>query len=259
MQQTNLAPRLSLSYKLNKNSQTSMAYGRFYQNPDDNLLITDQNLDFQSADHYILNYQYMTDKRTFRAEAYYKNYNNLVKYTSDDFNNLNNNGNGYARGVDIFWRDRKTLPTADYWISYSFLDTKRNFNDYPTAARPSFAAKHTLSLVYKQYLTAIHSQVGFTYTYASGRPYYNPNNIDFMSDRTRDYHNLSMNISYLTRVMRQFTVVYLSINNVPGITNIYGYNYSKDGSVRQPIEPPARRTIFLGMFITIGSSDFNAL
>ncbi|POY39192.1 TonB-dependent receptor [Solitalea longa] len=258
MQQANLAPRLSLSYKLNKNSQTSLAYGRFYQSPEDNVLIVDRHLDFQSADHYILNYQYMTDKRTFRAEAFYKNYDGLIKHTGEA-ENYTNTGNGYARGIDIFWRDRKTIPTADYWISYSFLDTKRNFKDYPVAARPDFAAKHTLSLVYKHYLTSIHSQVGFTYTYASGRPYYNPNNVDFMSDRTKDYHNLSMNISYLTRVMRQFTVVYLSINNVPGFNNIYGYNYSKDGSVRQPIEPPAKRTVFLGMFITIGSSDFNAL
>ncbi|MNH41895.1 hypothetical protein D3C86_1610640 [compost metagenome] len=80
-----------------------------------------------------------------------------------------------------------------------------------------------------------------------------------MSDKTRDFHNLSMNVSYLTRIMNQFTVVYLSVSNIPGFNNVYGYNYSTDGSVRKAIEPPAKRTLFLGVFITIGGSDFNAL
>ena len=42
-----------------------------------------------------------------------------------------NSGTGYARGIDIFWRDKKTIPLADYWISYSYLDTKRNYQDFP--------------------------------------------------------------------------------------------------------------------------------
>ncbi|UKJ07867.1 TonB-dependent receptor [Solitalea lacus] len=258
MEKVNIAPRLSLSYKLNANSQLSSAYGKFYQSPIDTILIAHQNPDlgYQSSDHYILNYQYTTDKRTFRAELYYKDYNKLIK---SDGSSHTNNGSGYARGIDIFWRDRKTIPTADYWISYSFLDTKRSYRNFQTTVQPSFAAKHTLSLVYKQYLTAMHSQVGFTYTFASGRPYYNPNNVNFMADITKDYHNLSMNISYLTRLLNQFTIVYLSVNNVAGFKNIYGYNYSTNGSIRKAIEPPARRTVFLGMFITIGGSDFNAM
>lgn len=256
LNQANLAPRASLSYKLNQFSQVSVAYGKFYQSPEDIVLIQSKNLDYQSADHYILNYQFMSDKRTFRVEAYYKNYNGLVKNSGDSFNN---SGSGYAQGIDVFWRDSKTIPTADYWISYSYLDTKRNFNDFPVEARPTFAATHTANLVYKQYVRPLHSQLGFTYTYASGRPYYNPNNADFMSDKTKDFHNLSMNVSYLTRIMNQFTVVYLSVSNIPGFKNVYGYNYSTDGSVRKAIEPPAKRTLFLGVFITIGGSDFNAL
>jgi MarR-like DNA-binding transcriptional regulator SgrR of sgrS sRNA len=35
---------------------------------------------FESASHYILNFQYSKDNQTFRAETYYKAYDNLVKY-----------------------------------------------------------------------------------------------------------------------------------------------------------------------------------
>ena len=97
---------------------------------------------------------------------------------------------------------------------------------------------------------------GITYTYASGRTYYNPNAEIFLSDKTKSYHNLSINASYLTSIARCFTIVYLSIENVAGIDHVYGYRYSPDGQTRKAIESSAPRTIFAGLFITIGDNSF---
>ncbi|MXV14586.1 TonB-dependent receptor [Hufsiella ginkgonis] len=252
MQLFNLAPRTSLGYKTGAHSQVSVAYGRFYQNPEDDYLIL-QPLDFEQADHYLANYQYMGNGRIFRAEAYYKNYDRLVKTGSTL---PENTGDGYAKGIDLFWRDKKTLKNSDYWISYSFLDTRRNFRDYPISATPPFAAKHTMSVVYKKFIDKLQTQLSTTYTFASGRTYVNPNNAAYLADKTRAFNNLSLTASYLTHILRQFTVVYVAANNVPGFRNVYGYQYSANGQMRKAIGPPARRDLFIGLLMTLGDNTF---
>src|SRR5690606_13233735 len=121
-----------------------------------------QELKAQNTSHYILNYQYNTDGRIFRAEAYYKDYDHLVKYDTDYLgfeSNFNNSGTAYAKGVDLFWRDNRSFQDLDYWISYSYLDTKRDYQNYPTAAQPNFANKHNLSVVGKYWIDDLRSQV----------------------------------------------------------------------------------------------------
>jgi hypothetical protein len=262
----NLAPRTSLAFKTGKRTQVSMAYGVFYQNPDDTYLLQNKNLGYERARHYLINYQYLTNSHTFRVEAFYKEYAQLTKYdfqgitksySVNNYSNLYNGGNGYARGIEVFWRDKTTIKGGDYWVSYSFLDTKRDFRDYPVQATPPFAAKHTLNVVYKQYIPFITSEVGTTYSYSSGRTYYNPNTTSFLADKTKSFNNLSFNVSYLTKVFNQFTVVYASVSNLTGFNNIYGYNYASNGQSRQPIIPASKRNYFLGIFITIGDNTFN--
>lgn len=253
LDRTNIAPRTSLAYKTGKNSQVSVAYGQFYQTPEDEFLYTPANLTYEKSQHIIANFQYLGENRTFRIEFYDKQYDQLVKNTtSDPF--LDNSGGGYARGFDIFWRDRETIPNSDYWISYSFLDTERNFRDYPISAMPSFASRHTLSVVYKYWISKITTSISATYTYGSGRPYFNPNKTveEFHTDLTPDYHNLNLSGSYLTQLWGNFTVIFFSVNNVTNTENVFGYNFNQNGEPT-PVLPPNLRTFFVGMFISIGS------
>jgi hypothetical protein len=102
-----------------------------------------------------------------------------------------------------------------------------------------------------------------TYQYNSGRPYYHPANGNNQRYFTRDDHNLSVNCSYLTRILNCFTVVHLSVNNVLGFNQIFGYHYSKqpsdtetrlpdeNGYYKYPVTPAAKRFIVLGVFITL--------
>ncbi len=256
----NVAPRLSLAYKTGKYAQASFAYGDFYQTPDKTFLFRNPQLEYEKASHYIFNYQVVTEKRTFRVEAYFKQYDNLVKEValapSSGLDSLYTNfGNGYAKGFDIFWRDKQTLKYGDYWISYSYLDTKRDYHNFPITTTPSFAAKHTLSVVYKYFFPKLNLQAGFTYAYNSGRPYYNPNRppSEFLSDYTKPYQNLSLNGSYLTSIHKNFTVIVFSITNVLGIENVFNYRYSADGMRRESIGQTSPRFFFVGMFINIGS------
>lgn len=249
----NIAPRLSIAYKVASNSQVSFAFGKFYQTPEkDFLYYSDNKYDYENADHYILNYQWMNNKRIFRIELYDKEYNDLIKDIPDVQNTYNNSGTGYARGIDIFWRDEKTIPLADYWISYSYLDTKRDYRDFPKEAVPDFAAKHNLSFVYKHWVGLINSMVGFNYSYSSGRPYYDPNRPEnkFHTDYTKEYHNLDINISKITKLFNRRTVIYSSLRNVLGNEHIFGYHYLPDGNSRIPISPVSKRSFFIGLFIS---------
>ncbi|RKY91182.1 MAG: TonB-dependent receptor [Ignavibacteriae bacterium] len=256
----NLAPRISLAYRLGTFDQLNFAYGKFYQTPFKDFLIQTTNFDYENASHYIFNYQHISDERTFRIEVYYKDYDKLAKgnlFTPPFILPavpLNNDGSGYAKGVDIFWRDRETFDMTDYWLSYSYLDTKRDFINFPGLATPTFAPPHTFSAVIKHWVPAITTSFGITYTFATGRPYYNPNNPEYLGDRAKNYNNLSLNASYLTTIFNSFTVIFFSVDNLIGFKNIYGYNYSTEGTVRSPVLPTATRAFFLGMFISVGQA-----
>jgi outer membrane receptor for ferrienterochelin and colicin len=251
-----IAPRLSLAYKTSGKSQLSLAYGEFYQNPSSEVLKFNQDLDSEQTSHYIFNYQYNADRKLFRAEAYYKTYNNLVKYDTEyaNFNsNYSNSGVGFARGVDFFWRDSKSLKNFDYWLSYSFLDTERDYKNYLTKAQPDFANTHNLSIVGKYWVDKWRSQLGFSYAHASGRTYTNPNNPGFLNEKTKSFNSLSVNWAYLISPQK---ILYASVNNVLGFKNINGYQYANTPDVngnfnRSALQPATDQFFFVGFFWTI--------
>lgn len=251
--QTRLAPRVSLAYKLGLGDQISFAWGDFYQKGDSLLRWKTQFGQvpgFQKATHFILNYQYILKSRIFRIEAFYKKYENLVTTRTK----LGNTGSGYAEGLEFFWRDQRSFEGVDYWISYSWLDTKRLYEWYPTSAQPVFAANHTATLVVKKFFTQIKTNVGITYNFATGRPYYNPNRTeaDFLRDRTPAYHNLSVSLSYLTSIKKAFVVVVFGLQNALGQNQVFGYRYSADGLSRVALTPAAKRFLFVGAFASWG-------
>ena len=251
-----LAPRLSLAYKTTSKSQVSLAYGNFYQNPSSNILKFNQELKAENTSHYIFNYQYNANRKLFRAEAYYKTYDNLVKYDTDFTNfdsNYNNNGSGFARGIDFFWRDSKSIKNFDYWLSYSFLDTERDYKNYLTKAQPNFANTHNLSLVGKYWVDKWRSQVGFSYAHASGRTFTNPNEAGFLNEKTKAFNSLSLNWAYLISPQK---ILYASVNNVLGFKNINGYQYANTPDIngdfnRRALQPAANQFFFVGFFWTI--------
>ena len=106
-------------------------------------------------------------------------------------------------------------------------------------------------MIYKHYIAKPAKTVSATYSYTNGRPYYNPNNTNFLSELTPDIHNVSFGANYLTNIKGNFTVIYLSVDNVLGTERIYNYRYLQDGKTRISIVPPANRMILIGTYITI--------
>ncbi len=256
----NIAPRLSLAYKTGQYSQVSLAAGQFYQTPEKNYLYLNQNLGFEQANHLILNYQIIKNDRTFRVEAFKKDYKNLVReftpfYDPNPYRftwgKTDNSGAGFAQGFDGFFRDKKSIKNGDFWLTYSFLDTKRLFRNYQKEAMPTFASKHNFSVVYKQYLTKISTNVAATFSHTSGRPNYDFATTSFTPTYTKPYENLSLSASYIRVVNGNFMVFYVSLDNVLGRKNAFGYRYSADGKQRFEVIPPVYRTFFCGISINL--------
>lgn len=252
-EQLSLDPRISLAYKTGLSSQVSFAYGKFRQSPKNEYLKFNHELNPEKADHFILNYQLLENNRTFRIETYYKRYYDLIKFQNGDATQLTSEGTGYAKGIELFWRDRESVDHLDYWISYSYLDTQRDYLNFPNQSVPTFASRHNFSVVGKYFVQDLKSQLGATWSFASGRPYNNPNENRFNQSKTPSYQDLSFNWSYLPK---PYLIVYLSCTNILGHENIFGYEYSSSLNENgiynsRAIRQPAPRFLFIGVFITL--------
>lgn len=263
-----LSPRASIAYKFGKKAgQVSFAYGDFQQAPrQEYIRFSDfHRFDNEKASHYIFNYQYTRDRQMFRAEVYYKQYRDLVKFDSQtpSFDSeYANTGFGYAKGIDLFWRDGRTFRNFEYWISYSYIDSERNYRNFPIEATPNFVPSQSLSVVTKYWIEDWRSQVSLTHSMATGRPYTNPNRQGFLQEKTKAYNSLSLSWAYL---LTQQKILYFSISNVLGTQNVFNYEYANNPNAagvfeRREIIPTADRFFFVGFFWTIsGDKKSNQL
>jgi hypothetical protein len=247
-------PRLSLAFKFKHEGQLSFAAGRYSQMPLDEFRIIEPGLNNTEAVHYILNYFLSKNGRTLRAESFYKDYSHLINYEGQRFQyrDIWQSGQGYARGFDVFFRDQKTFKSTDYWITYSFIDSKRQFAGFQSMVQPGFAPRHNASIVIKHFIAALKSQAGISYVINDGFSYTNPNLPGEMNARTRGFRDLSLGWSYLPRPN---LIIHLACSNVLGRDNIFGHRFSPthDESGRYaslPIRQTAPRFVFLGIFLT---------
>ena len=265
-----LAPRFSAAIKTGPNSQASLAGGLFYQDAPNLYYLSDitKTPGMSYAAHYIANWQYSKSDRTFRIEAYHKDYQHLVReyYPNADsvfvFNRnrilnpsigIDNTGHGYADGLELFWRDKKSIKNADYWITYSFINTERLYENFPVLATPTFIAKHNFNVVGKYFIDKIHTNVSATYSYRTGFPYYDPTlkplKDNFLTGTTPDYHNVALTFAYLHSFGKWFSVFYAQVDNVLNTKTVSGYRFVPDGNgvyTKQSIGPALYRTIFVG-------------
>lgn len=247
-----LEPRLAAAIQVYDKGSVSLATGTFSQAQGNDTRIWNNAIAPSKSGHLQLSFQHSDDTRTFRAEGYLKTYQDLLITTGDVTEAA---GKGHANGFDIFYRDRKTLKNTDFWITYSFVDSKRQYNDFQTQVQPGFAPRHNLSVVAKYWIADWKSQVGGSWTLNSGYTYDNPNRIGEMESTSPNYASLSLNWSYL---YRQNLIFHFAVNNVTGRDNIFGYSYAdtpdKTGVYADLAQgQAATRFVFFGVFWTISS------
>ncbi len=253
LNRSTVSPRLSMAYKTGENSSLSAAYGWFYQNPMNEHLLNRDYLANEMAQHYVISYNQTIKDRTFRTELYYKGYQNLVKYGNSITAPYTNSGDGYAYGIDVYLKDKKSIKNGSYWISYSYLKAERNFRHYPSTATPTFTVPHSLTVVYKHWIGDWRSYVGGSFRYGSSRVFNDKNSAEFNAGKLPDNLSLDLNWSFL---YRQNIILYASATNVLGFEQVFGYNYdvvpnSEGVYGRTPTLPAAKSFFFVGCFITL--------
>lgn len=251
--QTKAALRYNIKYENKKKFTLGFSYGNFYQQDSDLNLLRNPDLNLLSANHYILYVLKKMDNRLLKIDLYNKEYNGLTH--NEPANGRNSNGYGYARGVDILWKDEKTFRNYKYRTNFSYLDAQRMYGNYPVEAPFHLASKFKFSFTVNRLFLNGSLITSVTYNYLSGRPYFNPNLDDkaYNSNTTKDNHKISTNIMYSFKIKNTPILLVGTVDNILGSPQIYNYTYSSsDLSQRRPVQPLYNRFIFLGCFISLG-------
>lgn len=226
-----LMPRATLSYVPNKHFQVSATMGRYSQTAnDDYIAMSGETLRQSTADHAILSMQYSHHSTLLRIEPYYKKYHHLPLlregiYTAE--------GYGTSRGVDFFVENHSLVKGLTTTLSYSYNDSERLYLDYAKPQTPHYASRHNLRLSLKYALGK--TIIGLSESYASKRHYPNGD--------TPYYNSIDANITWLVSPK---VIVYTSLNNILGRTNIFGYE--ANGA---PVTATRDRFFYIGIFVSL--------
>jgi hypothetical protein len=170
--QHNFSPRVSGNLQLDEKSSVNFATGIFYQDP----LLTDvadqaiaNKLQNERTIQYIFGYKnYFANDLKLVLETYYKQLDNLTVRPLSGQSLLNNNGTGFAYGVDL--NLTKRLSEKYYGqIGYSYMQSKRDDNAGQGEYNYTYSQPHIFSLLasYKPNNKWVFST---KFRYATGRP-----------------------------------------------------------------------------------------
>ena len=191
-----VSPRLSTRFRYNEQLTLSGSWGIYYQQPTyrelrgtptDTLGISDllnRDLQSQRSMQFVLGGEYFfPDSRLYlRAEAYYKDLDNIISYTVEDVRvnySGENDAYGHTYGVDLQLRG-EFVPGLESWFNYSFLVARERFKDsfredgYNARGylpRP-MDQRHTFSAFVQDYVPGDKSwKLHMRLLYGSGFPY----------------------------------------------------------------------------------------
>ncbi|MBR5037799.1 MAG: TonB-dependent receptor [Prevotella sp.] len=224
-------PRTSLSYVPNNRFQLSAIWGRYSQTANDDYVAMSGKLLSQStADHLILSMQHSTDKTLLRIEPYHKKYHRLPLLTKGTYTA---DGYGTSKGLDVFFECHSLVKNLSTTLSYSYNDSRRYYLDYSAEQIPDYASRHNLRVTAKYAIGK--TIIGLADSYASGRHY--------TVGTTPYYNSLDANITWLVSPK---VIVYSSLNNILGRTNIF--RYGTDG---KPVTATRDRFFYIGIFVSL--------
>ena len=226
-----LMPRVTMSSVPNKHFQLSAMLGKYSQTADDDYIVMSGKRMAQStANHAILSMQYEINNTLFRIEPYYKKYHNLPLiangvYTAD--------GYGTSKGMDVFLENHSLVKNLISTLSYSFNDSERLYRDYAALRTPDYTSRHNIRMTLKYSIGK--TIIGLSESYASGRKY--------PVGTTPHYNSVDANLTWLVSPK---VIVYASLNNILGRTNVFRYN--PDGT---SVKANRDRFFYIGIFVSL--------
>jgi vitamin B12 transporter len=246
-------PRSTLSWEFDPQKRVYFSWGHFAEKPDPEYLAYRRDLGNMHATHYIVGIDQKSRRGYFKLEAFYKKYTDLLSYPN--YGDTTLGGHGYAEGAEFFTRGNTGIKNIDYTFSYSYINSKRKFLDYPVYTQPSFIANNIAYLSVKRYFPKLSMYGGASYTFQTGLPYWSPEQSadKFLSQKTVAYNNMNLTLVHIRNIRKAYCLFVFTVNNVLGSDQVFGYNYSTvDPTRREVLSPLARRFFYLGFFVNIG-------
>ena len=188
-----LSPRVAMNYYVG-DAVLSATVGRYTQQAEFRYLALSPDLESSTCWQYNVGVQYERGGRFGKAEAYYKDYDRLPLWEQAS---LTVNGYGYSAGFDLFFLDRTSLKNVEYRLSYTYNLSRRRYLEYPELTTPQYATRHNASFVIKWSIPRLRLILGLTDTYASGRPWHNPERPGLMNDEVKPYNSLDLGLTFL--------------------------------------------------------------
>lgn len=241
----NFSPRLAVNYYWG-DVMLSGIVGRYTQLPENDWLVRSRKLMSEACMQYNLGMQYGYEGRFYKAELYYKNYDRLVLEETDTETGsvlLTSGGYGYSRGMDLFFRDRVSIKNLEYQLSYTYNISKRKYQRCSELTTPQYATRHNAALVVKYSLPRLHSIIGLTNRFSTGRPYHNPLLPGLMNDEVKPYNSLDVGVTFLAS---KKVIIHASASNILGRKNEFGKVDNK------AILASSDHFFYVGVYVTLG-------
>lgn len=245
------SPRLAVNYHWGE-VMLSGTIGRYTQQPENSYLVRRPELDSEVCVQYNLGAQYEHEGRFYKAELYYKDYNRLALAETDALTEtdadtgtarLTSGGHGHSRGIDLFFHDRALLKNFEYQFAYTYNISKRKYHEYPELTTPQYATRHNAAVVLKYSVPRLHSIIGLTNRFSSGRPYHNPALPGLMNDEVKPYNSLDLGLTFLAS---RKVIIHASATNILCRKNEFGRVDNK------AILASSDHFFYVGVFITLG-------
>lgn len=284
-----ILPRLAIKYFVSPNLALTAAYGEYTQwirslaREDIPLRMVDYWIGSDSltpmsrARHYVLGMErWVTPSRTFRVEAFYKRYSQLLE--PNPFDDPQRRGDeflsvtGYSAGADLLLRQFESGPFGG-WIAYTYTINSRT-DAAGQSFFPSQDRRHDVNLVGSWHFPRY--TIGARFNLATGTPYtailgdfdrvrYDPTAHNYTSytdlpelqflagPRNGERLSLSERLDFsVTRNPKPGGVTitpYLSVMNLYNAHNVFGYAYDYAAAPPKRISFPQ-----LPIFPTVGLS-----
>lgn len=260
--EVSLGPRTSIKYKMPSGPEFRFSYGRYEQSPQPYQILPEvgnPNLAPSQALHYILEVErQISPKTSFKVAGYYKDLSALI--TRDAKQSYLNQGEGFARGVEIFLRHTASDKFFG-WVSYAnSVSIRRDRPDEPERLY-SFDQTHVATLTANYKLTRTW-EIGAKWQYSTGNPYtpvtgstrlrhpqaakiiYIPIYGEPNSERVSPFHRLDIRINKSFIFTRWQIAIYLELINAYNRKNVLTFDYNRDYSDKEVVHQLPRIPYF---------------
>ncbi|MBI1930365.1 TonB-dependent receptor [Candidatus Poribacteria bacterium] len=251
--QMTVGPRGSVKLKIPSGSEISFAYGKYEQNPQPYQILPgvgNPDVKDSGAIHYILEVDRQLSPATdIKVAGYYKDLDDLI--TREQQASYLNQGEGFARGIELFLRHRAGEKFFG-WVSYAYALSKRRDRPGEPERLYSFDQTYVATLTASYKLTRTW-EIGAKWQYSTGNPYtpvigttlvpnpvtgrlvYVPIYGETNSARVSPFHRLDIRINKSFIHDRWQMGIFLELLNAYNRKNVLTFDYNDDYTEKEVV------------------------